>query len=84
MRGCEAIGVDMTLHQARHVSAYYILDADPNAWTEAAAVLGISISTTKDYYAWMDKRKANDEGRRILREARQKARKHKKGTGLHA
>jgi hypothetical protein len=31
----------MTLHQARHISALFILDADPNAWAAAAAVLAL-------------------------------------------
>ena len=83
-RGCLRIGVDMVLHQARHICAYYILDENPNAWDAAAAVLGDEIETVKAYYAWMDDRKACATGRAILRDARAKRRRHVKGVGLHA
>ena len=83
-RGCLRIGVDMVLHQARHICAFYILDENPNAWDAAAAVLGDEIETVKAYYAWMDDRKACATGRAILRDARAKRRRHVKGVGLDA
>jgi len=45
--GAMAAGLDMDLHTARHVTAFLILDADPNAWAEASAVVGISVATLK-------------------------------------
>jgi hypothetical protein len=77
--GCTEAGVPMTLHQARHVSAYWILSEDPNAWGDAAAVLHIDEMTVRKHYAWMNSKRANDAGRQKLREARKAARKHRKG-----
>lgn len=77
--GTTAGGLDMTLHQARHVCAYLILDTDPNAWAQAAAVLGDTIPTVRAYYAWMDARRAGEAGRAALRQARTMARKHRRG-----
>ena len=77
--GCTEAGVPMTLHQARHVSAYWILSVDPNAWADAAAVLHIDEMTVRKHYAWMNSKRANDAGRAKLREARKSARKHRKG-----
>jgi hypothetical protein len=82
--GCVRIGVEMTLHQARHISAYFILDADPNAWAAAAAVLCDDIEIVRAYYAWMDDRKACAAGRSLLKQARARRRKHVKGVGLDA
>lgn len=82
--GCLRIGVDMVLHQARHISAFYILDADPNAWAAAAAVLCDDIETVRAYYAWMDDRKACATGRTLLKQARARRRQHIKGAGLNA
>ena len=70
----------MTLHQARHVTVYFILDEDPNALGVAAAVLGIDPATVRDHYAWMDSMKAVAKGRALLRQSRKAARKHRKGT----
>ena len=78
--GVEAVGLDMTLHQARHVTAYFILDADPNALGVAAAVLGIEPGTVRDHYAWMDSMKAVAKGRELLRQSRKAARKHRRGN----
>jgi hypothetical protein len=77
--GCTEAGVPMTLHQARHVSAYWILSVDPNAWGDAAAVLHIDEMTVRKHYGWMNGKRANDAGRAKLREARRSARKHRKG-----
>jgi hypothetical protein len=77
--GCTEGGVPMTLHQARHVSVYWILSVDPNAWAEAAAVLHVDEMTVRKHYAWMNAKRANDAGRAKLREARKTARKHRKG-----
>jgi hypothetical protein len=77
--GCTEAGVPMTLHQARHISAYWILSVDPNAWADAAAVLHIDEMTVRKHYAWMNTKRANDAGRAKLREARKSARKHRKG-----
>lgn len=82
--GCIRIGVDMVLHQAGHISAYFILDEDPNAWAAAAAVLCDEIETVRAYYAWMDDRKACATGRSLLKQARTKRRKHAKGVGRDA
>lgn len=77
--GVEAVGLDMTLHQSRHITVYFILDEDPSALALAAAVLGDDISTVEAHYAWMDGVKAVIEGRKLLQESRKKARKHVKG-----
>jgi hypothetical protein len=77
--GCTEAGVPMTLHQARHVSAYWILSVDPNAWADAAAVLHIDEMTVRKHYAWMNGKRANNAGRAKLRAARKSARKHRKG-----
>ena len=77
--GCTEAGVPMTLHQARHVSAYLILSVDPNAWGDAAAVLHIDEMTVRKHYAWMNAKRANDAGRAKLRESRKSAQKHRKG-----
>jgi hypothetical protein len=61
--GCLRICVDMVLHQARHISAYFILDADPNAWAATAAVLCDEIETVRAYYAWTTARPAPPAGR---------------------
>jgi hypothetical protein len=77
--GVEAVGLDMTLHQSRHITVYFILDEDPSALALAAAVLGDDISTVEAHYAWMDGVKAVIDGRKLLQESRKKARKHVKG-----
>ena len=79
-RGCELAGVGMTFHLARHITVFLILDADPNAWAAAAAVLDDEIGTVRDHYAWMDTRKASAEGRALVKQSRDAARKHRKGT----
>lgn len=78
-RGCAAIGVDMTLHQARHVSATLILAVDPGAWSAAAAVIGDTESTLRKYYAWIDDDRQTAEGRTLLQQARKSASSHKRG-----
>lgn len=78
--GCAEAGLPMTLHQARHVSAYWILSVDPNAWADAAAVLHVDEMTVRKHYAWMNGKRANEAGRAKLREARKAARKHRKGA----
>lgn len=78
--GCTEGGVPMTLHQARHVSAYLILSVDPNAWADAAAVLHVDEMTVRKHYGWMNGKRANDAGRAKLRESRKSARKHRKGA----
>jgi hypothetical protein len=70
--GVEAVGLDMTLHQARHITVYFILDEDPSALALAAAVLGDDVSTVEAHYAWMDGVKAVIEGRKLLQESRKK------------
>jgi hypothetical protein len=79
-RGCELAGVDLTLHLARHITVYLILSQDPNAWAQAAAVLEDNIDTVKKHYAWLDKEKASQAGRDLMKQSRAKVRKHKKGT----
>ena len=81
--GVAAAGLDMTLHQLRHVCAYHILDIDPNAWAEAAEVLGDKVSTVRKYYAWMDARKVGRRGREHLREARRQSGRHRRGHHHH-
>ena len=76
----EAVGLDMTLHQARHITAYLILSVDPSALQLAADALGDTVATAMAHYTWMDGVKANREGRVLLREARSAARKHRRGT----
>ena len=77
--GCEEAGVPMTLHQARHISAYWILKVDPNGWGDAAAVLHVDEMTVRKHYGWMNEKRANEAGRAKLREARKATRKHMKG-----
>jgi hypothetical protein len=78
-RGVEAIGLDMTLHQARHITGYFILSVDPSAIGLVAAVLCNSIAVAIAHYAWMDGVKACREGRELLRQARADARKGRIG-----
>jgi len=78
-RGCELSGVDLTFHLARHITAFVILNENPNAWGEAAAVLDDEISTVEKHYAWLDTMKASAEGRKLMNQARKAANKHKKG-----
>lgn len=78
--GCDHIGEDMTLHLARHICAFMILRENPNAIAEAAALLGISIRTTRQFYAFMDEMRLQEEGREMLRRSRKEALKHRKGT----
>ncbi|SFQ13074.1 hypothetical protein [Tranquillimonas alkanivorans] len=82
--GCEAVGLRMCLHLARHITVYLILSEDPNAWAQAAAVLEDEIDTVKKHYAWLDTRAAGEEGRKLLRASRARARKHRKGADRHA
>ncbi|TLP45426.1 hypothetical protein FDK21_11730 [Cohaesibacter sp. CAU 1516] len=77
--GCGVIGLDLTIHLARHISATIILAEDPNAWAQAAAVLGDNISTVKKYYAFLDMDRVSKEGREILEQAVKRARGYKKG-----
>lgn len=78
--GAEAVGLDMTLHQARQVTGFFILSVDPSAIGLVAAVLCNSIEVAEAHYAWMDGVKASQEGRKLLRQARTDARKNRKGT----
>ena len=82
--GCQEAGVPMTLHQARHVSAYWILKEDPNGWGDAAAVLHIDEMTVRKHYDWMSTQRANESGRAKLQTARKNVRKHRKGEFEHA
>ncbi|WP_293869060.1 hypothetical protein [uncultured Alsobacter sp.] len=79
--GCRHVGLDMTLHQARHVCAYLILSVDPSAWAEAAAVLGDSIDTVRKYYAWLDQAKIQKQGQDLLAAARRSAKRHQPAKG---
>lgn len=78
-RACLEVNFDMTMHQSRHVTAYWILSVDPNAWAEVAALLGDDELTVRKYYAWMNERRASNAGREKLRQARKGIRKHRKG-----
>ena len=78
-RGCAAIGMAMTLHQARHISATLILMADPGAWSAAAAVIGDTEATLRKYYAWIDTDRQTAEGRHLLQQARKAATSHRRG-----
>ena len=78
-RACLEMNFDMTMHQARHVTAYWILSVDPNAWDEAAALLGEDELTVRKYYGWMNERRASKAGREKLQQARKGIRKHRKG-----
>lgn len=79
-RACLEVNFVMTMHQARHVCAYWILSVDPNAWDEAAALLGDNELTVRKYYAWMNKRRASQAGRAKLQQARKGVRKHRPGA----
>jgi hypothetical protein len=81
-RGVAHVGLDMTLHQARHITAYYILAEDPNALAAAAAVLNISVRTLTRHYAWMEVERANERGRTLMREKRKNNRRHRRGRML--
>lgn len=76
---CLEVGFDMTMHQARHVCAYWILSVDPNAWGEAAALLGDDEMTVRKYYGWLNERRASEAGRQKLRERRAFSGKHRQG-----
>lgn len=77
--GLLGVGIDMQMHQARHVTAYFILSVDPNGWDDAAAVLNIDVDTVRKHYGWLDRRKASEAGREKLRQARTIATRHRKG-----
>jgi hypothetical protein len=79
VEGCKLAGLDLVLHLARHVTVYLTLDADPNAWVQAAAMLEDNVDTVRKHYAWMDKRKASRAGREILNASRKERHKTKKG-----
>ncbi|KIC23380.1 hypothetical protein RA23_15030 [Leisingera sp. ANG-S3] len=76
---CLEVGFDMTMHQARHVCVYWILSVDPNAWGEAAALLGDDEMTVRKYYGWLNERRASEAGRQKLREKRAFSGKHRQG-----
>lgn len=76
---CTEVGFDMTMHQARHVCAYWILSVDPNAWAEAAALLGDDEMTVRKYYGWLDTRQASAAARDKLRQKRAFTSKHPQG-----
>ena len=78
--GLREVGFEMELHQARHVSAYFILSVDPNGWDDAAALLRVDVATARRHYGWMDTHRASAAGREKLREARKRANRHHKGT----
>lgn len=80
--GVEAVGLAMTLHQARQVTGYFILSIDPSAIALVDAVLANSIAVAEAHYAWMDGVRAGREARRLLQQARANARRHR--TGTHA
>ena len=68
---CQEVGLDMVMHQARHVCAYWILLVDPNAWGEVAALLRADELTVRKYYVWLDEKKASAAARdEAAREAR--------------
>lgn len=74
---CLEVGFDMEMQQARHVCAYWILSVDPNAWGEAAALLGDDEMTVRKYYGWLNERRASEAGRQKLREKRAFSGKHR-------
>jgi hypothetical protein len=78
--GVEAVGLDMTLHQARGITGWLILSEDPSALGLVAELLGDEIATVEAHYAWLDGVKAVREGRALLAEQRRRARGHRKGT----
>lgn len=78
--GVEAVGLEMSLHQARQVTGYLILSIDPSAIALVAAVLNNSIAVAEAHYAWMDGVKAAQEGRKLLQQARAEAGKHRTGS----
>lgn len=81
---CLEVGFDMEMHQARHVCAYFILSVDPNAWGEAAALLGDDEMTVRKYYGWLNERRASEAGRQKLREKRAFSAKHRQGDYVDA
>ncbi len=82
--GVEAVGLDMTLHQARQVTGYFILSIDPSAMALVAAVLCNSIAVAEAHYAWMDGVRAGREARQLLQQARRAAKRHRLGTHADA
>ncbi|KKL59961.1 hypothetical protein LCGC14_2210080, partial [marine sediment metagenome] len=82
--GVEAAGLSMTLHQARQITGYLILSADPSAIGLVAAVLNNSIEVCEAHYAWMDGVKAGREARRLLQQARAQSKQHRVGTQTRA
>lgn len=82
IRGCNAAGIDMTLHQARHICGFLILLMKPSAIGAVAALLNISEEVARRYYAWIDDRKSAAMARDCLKRSREDARAHKHGTFL--
>ena len=76
---CREVGFDMEMHQARHVCAYWILSIDPNAWGEAAALLGDDEMTVRRYYGWLNERQASQAARDKLRSKRAFSGQHRQG-----
>jgi hypothetical protein len=66
----QAAGIDMTFHLARHATVFFLLDEDPNAWSEAAEILDIDEMTVRKHYAFICGRKARQAARARLRRAR--------------
>lgn len=71
--GAQAVGLNMTLHQARQVTGYFILSIDPSAIAQVAALLCNTPKVAADHYAWMDDERLSRESRALLQQAWRKA-----------
>ncbi|WP_119309846.1 hypothetical protein [Cohaesibacter haloalkalitolerans] len=69
----------LTFHLARHISVFLILAENPNAWSEACEILGDTLSSVRDFYAWMDDERTHKQGRIYLQNSVKNARKYKEG-----
>ena len=79
------LGLNVSLHQLRHICAKLLLDANPGAHEVVRELLGdASIRTIRDYYVPTDTRRAvkfNDE---VIAELREKARSSRPRKGHRA
>ena len=64
--GVQHAGIAMSMHQARHAVAFFVLSHDPNAIGIVAAWLGDDEATVRKYYSFLDVKRGGEAGRKIV------------------